>query len=406
MAEIRTRSPGSTHSRACGEQLKPKTAAHVAHSTRFERWGEGPVLRVMSLCGERLKEWAGPWETFMRGMAKSNGAVRRRPAASWARCAAAAWEPDPAAPSRPRDPGGGAWRHGDAVPDESGHQPQVPTPAASEPSITQAQLKKLHALANELGLDREQKLAGVAATIGREVESTNDLTKAVAPHVERAREELGPRLQEARDQVGPRLQDAREQVGPRQGGRQDARGVIAQRADGGQVRLREDVRARGEQLAELDEGRAELLERHAHALRRLEGDGFGDRAAVQDLPGALEHAGDADALHEVAQAVADEDRADRMQARQVPHEAYGFPQHQRAFGGSGFFCNASATPERMPLSPTGRITFSTTRHPRHLHVVTRCVLQKLHHVLLLPPFALPPHHLPKPFPRVHRPRTR
>lgn len=72
---------------------------------------------------------------------------------------------------------------GDTVPDESGHQPQAPAPAASEPSITQAQLKKLHALANELGLDREQKLAGVAATIGREVESTNDLTKAEAGNV-------------------------------------------------------------------------------------------------------------------------------------------------------------------------------------------------------------------------------
>ena len=48
----------------------------MATVARFERWGEGLVLRVMSLCGERLKEWAGPWEAFMRTMAKDNGAGR------------------------------------------------------------------------------------------------------------------------------------------------------------------------------------------------------------------------------------------------------------------------------------------------------------------------------------------
>ena len=91
---------------------------------------------------------------------------------------------------------------------------------------------------------------------------------------------------------------------------------------------REEVDARRHHLAELDEGRAELLERHAHALRRLERDLLGDRAAVQDLPGALEHAGDADALHEVAQAVPDEDRRDLVQARQLAHHAEGLPQHR------------------------------------------------------------------------------
>jgi hypothetical protein len=43
----------------------------------------------------------------------------------------------------------------------------------------------------------------------------HDLTEAIAPHVERARDEIGPRLADARDQVAPRLADARDQVGPR-----------------------------------------------------------------------------------------------------------------------------------------------------------------------------------------------
>lgn len=43
--------------------------------------------------------------------------------------------------------------------------------------ITAKQLTALNAACSDLGLTREQKLAGVAATIGREVESTKDLTK-------------------------------------------------------------------------------------------------------------------------------------------------------------------------------------------------------------------------------------
>jgi dsDNA-binding SOS-regulon protein len=42
----------------------------------------------------------------------------------------------------------------------------------------------------------------------------HDLTEAVAPHVERARDELAPRLADARDQVAPLLADARDQVTP------------------------------------------------------------------------------------------------------------------------------------------------------------------------------------------------
>lgn len=56
------------------------------------------------------------------------------------------------------------------------------TPADEPPaeSITEAQSKKLHALVNELGLSREQKIGGVSQIVGRPIESTGDLTKAEA----------------------------------------------------------------------------------------------------------------------------------------------------------------------------------------------------------------------------------
>ncbi len=59
----------------------------------------------------------------------------------------------------------------------------APDPRApqSEPeSITEAQSKKLHALANELHLSREQKIGGIAQIVGHPIESTNDLTKTEA----------------------------------------------------------------------------------------------------------------------------------------------------------------------------------------------------------------------------------
>ena len=42
----------------------------------------------------------------------------------------------------------------------------------------------------------------------------HDLSEAIAPHVERAKDEIGPRLAEARDQVAPRIAEARDQVAP------------------------------------------------------------------------------------------------------------------------------------------------------------------------------------------------
>ena len=43
----------------------------------------------------------------------------------------------------------------------------------------------------------------------------NDISEAIAPHVERAKDELGPRLADAKDQLGPRIADAKDQLAPK-----------------------------------------------------------------------------------------------------------------------------------------------------------------------------------------------
>ena len=43
----------------------------------------------------------------------------------------------------------------------------------------------------------------------------HDLTEAIAPHIERARDEIAPHLERARDELGPRFADARDQVAPK-----------------------------------------------------------------------------------------------------------------------------------------------------------------------------------------------
>ena len=66
-----------------------------------------------------------------------------------------------------------------AEPDET----PADKPEPEQPGITAAQTKKLHALVGELGLSREQKISGVCQIIGRQVESTSELTKAEAVQV-------------------------------------------------------------------------------------------------------------------------------------------------------------------------------------------------------------------------------
>jgi hypothetical protein len=43
----------------------------------------------------------------------------------------------------------------------------------------------------------------------------HDLTEAIAPHVEKARDEIAPRLADARDQIAPKIADARDQIAPK-----------------------------------------------------------------------------------------------------------------------------------------------------------------------------------------------
>lgn len=62
------------------------------------------------------------------------------------------------------------------VPDDAPH-------ASAEPPISDEQRKILHALVNELGLSRDQKIEGVRHYVGRPVESTSDLSKAEASKV-------------------------------------------------------------------------------------------------------------------------------------------------------------------------------------------------------------------------------
>ena len=66
----------------------------------------------------------------------------------------------------------------------------------------------------------------------------HDLTEAIAPHVERARDEIAPRLAEARDQVAPRIAEARDQVAPRLA---EARDQVAPHVENARGRLVNDV---------------------------------------------------------------------------------------------------------------------------------------------------------------------
>lgn len=93
-----------------------------------------------------------------------------------------------------------------------------PSPRGLEPAedftpdpITKAQLTALNAAVSSLGLTRDQKLAGVAAVIGREVESTKDLTKDEATRVIKslkAREEMAA----AEEVIQGELMDDPEQI--------------------------------------------------------------------------------------------------------------------------------------------------------------------------------------------------
>lgn len=48
----------------------------MAAVVRFERWSNGSVLRVLSLVGDEIGEWAEEVKEFLKGMGKANGAGR------------------------------------------------------------------------------------------------------------------------------------------------------------------------------------------------------------------------------------------------------------------------------------------------------------------------------------------
>lgn len=48
----------------------------MAAVVRFERWNNGSVLRVLSLIGDQIGEWAEDVKDFLNGMGKANGASR------------------------------------------------------------------------------------------------------------------------------------------------------------------------------------------------------------------------------------------------------------------------------------------------------------------------------------------
>jgi hypothetical protein len=54
----------------------------------------------------------------------------------------------------------------------------------------------------------------------------SDISGAIAPHVERARDEVGPRLADARDALAPKISDARDAIAPKLS---DARDAISPR---------------------------------------------------------------------------------------------------------------------------------------------------------------------------------
>jgi hypothetical protein len=59
----------------------------------------------------------------------------------------------------------------------------TPPEAENAPPVSEAQLKKLHAVAGQLKIERDALLKGCAAHIGRVIQSTKDLTKAEAVKV-------------------------------------------------------------------------------------------------------------------------------------------------------------------------------------------------------------------------------
>ncbi|KAG1441160.1 hypothetical protein G6F57_018785 [Rhizopus arrhizus] len=91
---------------------------------------------------------------------------------------------------------------------------------------------------------------------------------------------------------------------------------------------RQQVDTGRQHLAELDEGRAKILHRAAHAHRRRHPQQFLPLLVpVQQAPCPFKRGGQADAPHHVAEAITDQDNGNFLQSAQVTDCAQRFPHH-------------------------------------------------------------------------------
>jgi hypothetical protein len=98
----------------------------------------------------------------------------------------------------------------------------------------------------------------------------------------------------------------------------------------------EQVGAAGEDLTQLHEGGAELLDGQARLHRRFEPRQVGGMVAVQGVAGALQCVGQAEPAHRVAEAVARQDAGDLVQSSQVTGRPQRLDQHVSKYGPDTF----------------------------------------------------------------------
>lgn len=106
---------------------------------------------------------------------------------------------------------------------------------------------------------------------------------------------------------------------------------------------RQQVHTRGQHLPQLDEGRPEFLERAPHPRRGGHAQAALGVMPVQQLAGTVEHVGQPDAPHHIAESVTDQHRSDFLQPPQVPNGAERFPHQHTA-------CDCAAATGRMALT--------------------------------------------------------
>lgn len=117
-------------------------------------------------------------------------------------------------------------------------------------------------------------------------------------------------------------------------GEQDGRRSILQPAEFANPLRREQIDAGRKDLAELDEGRSQLLHRPAYSGRQLGWCQFLRRTPAERLIGTPQSTRHADPAHHITETVADEDAAHFMQAPQVATSPNRVPKHQPRLSGT------------------------------------------------------------------------